>query len=145
MTDTQRPATGNGTASVVIYRSSGAAWKVRAALIDVDGTPAGRLRSGDRLELNLTGTHTIRAHIGDTWTPPVTVDADASTHEPTILALRATLPDRSSGDAAAGPLNLVLTSDFNDRGLTLRDVRRNRSPIPHRVVSLPLNSKTYDA
>lgn len=123
---------GNTPAGVIIYRSSGAAWKIRTAQMEVDGAPAGRLRSGARLHLHLTGRHTIRAHIGNTWTPPTTVDINPSRHEPAILALRATLPVRGPIEANAGPLHLVPTSDFGDRGMTWRDIRRNRPPVGYR-------------
>lgn len=118
-------------ASITLYRSAGVAWAARHAEIVIDDRPVGRIRGKKRLTVELDpGEHEVRAHIGSTWTPPLTVEL--ATGDTVILALRVTAPDRSVPPPVGGPLNLVHVEDYADKGTPLRQLVRDRPPVGYR-------------
>lgn len=116
--------------SVTVYRSATPAWRMRTATIAVDGSDAGTLKAKDRLTLDLAdGPHQLTARIGLTTSPPLTLSlADGS---PTLVAIRANLVDRTASRPAS-PLTLVVVDDFDDRGVSRRELVQHRPALGYR-------------
>ncbi len=116
--------------NVTLYRSASPVWRARSATICVDGSEAGTLRAKDRLTLDLDdGPHQLTARIGLTTSPALTVILKAQL--PTLVAIRANLIDRTISPPTP-PLTLAVVQDFDDHGVSYRDMYQHRPIIGYR-------------
>ena len=113
---------------VTIYRSSSHAAGMRKAAIEVDGEPAGTVSGRGRLNLNLApGAHTVRARLASSTSQ--TLRLDITDDRPRVVAIRYELtPDGPS----IARLAVAEVDNFNDRGVTMRDLYKHRPPTGNR-------------
>lgn len=116
--------------SVTLYRSATPAGRMRTATISVDGSDVGSLKAKGRLTLDLDdGPHQLCARIGLTASPPLTLSlTDGSS---TLIAIRANLVDRTASRPSSR-LTLAVVDDFDDHGVSYREVYRHRPAIGYR-------------
>jgi hypothetical protein len=118
-------------ASITFYRSSSWVGGARALSVLIDGREVGTLRRGSRLTVDVeAGRRELNARIGTRMSGPLSVDVTPS--DALIVALRTTMPADAPTSARRDFLELARVDDFTDRGVTLRQVVRNRSPLGYR-------------